>query len=57
MSDTKSARNRQHFDLRAVGDLDIEVQRLLALGAVEKGRHGDLVVMLDPEGNEFCIET
>lgn len=52
----KTAKNRQHFDLRAVGDLDAEVNRLTALGAVETARHGDLVVLHDPEGNEFCVE-
>jgi hypothetical protein len=52
----KSAKNRQHFDLRAVGDVESEVRRLVDLGASELGRHGDLVVMEDPEGNEFCVE-
>jgi hypothetical protein len=52
----KSAKNRQHFDLRAVGDVEAEVSRLVDLGASELVRHGDLVVMQDPEGNEFCLE-
>lgn len=52
----KSAKNRQHFDLRVVGHLDAEVRRLVDLGAVEQRREGDLVVMEDPEGNEFCVE-
>src|SRR3954451_19650258 len=52
----KSAKNRQHFDLRAVGDVQAEVSRLVDLGASERVRHGDLVVMQDPEGNEFCLE-
>jgi hypothetical protein len=52
----KSAKNRQHFDLRAVGDFEAEVSRLVEIGASELVRHGDLVVMADPEGNEFCLE-
>lgn len=52
----KTAKNRQHFDLRAVGTVHGEVQRLVSLGArvVEPG--DGLVVMADPEGNEFCVE-
>jgi len=53
----KVAKNRQHFDLRAVGDVDAEVARLVDLGASELRRSSDLVVMADPEGNEFCIEA
>ena len=54
--EAKTAKNRQHFDLRAVGELDAEVRRLVELGAVERRRQSDLVVMEDPEGNEFCVE-
>ena len=48
--------DRQHFDLRALGPLDDEVNRLVTLGAgvVMPGR--DLFVMADPEENEFCVE-
>ncbi len=53
----KVAKNRQHFDLRAMGDLEEERERLVALGATVQGGEGDLFVMLDPEGNEFCLET
>ena len=53
----KVAKNRQHFDLRVMGDLVEERERLVALGARVKGGEGDLFVMLDPEGNEFCLET
>jgi hypothetical protein len=52
----KTAKNRQHFDLRAMGSVDAEVERLVALGASVIGTDGDLVVMADPEGNEFCVE-
>jgi hypothetical protein len=35
-----------------------EVDRLVALGAtVVRDEGGDLVVMADPEGNEFCVES
>jgi hypothetical protein len=27
------------------------------LGATVVSRHDELVVMADPEGNEFCLET
>ncbi|GAA5029542.1 VOC family protein [Terrabacter aeriphilus] len=53
----KTAKNRQHFDLRAVGPVADEVARLEALGASVIGRDGDVVVMADPEGNEFCVES
>ncbi len=52
----KTAKNRQHFDLRAVGPLDDEVQRLVGLGARVVSPGHDLVAMADPEGNEFCVE-
>ena len=53
----KTAKNRQHFDLRAIGAVETEVERLKALGASVLGSDGDLVVMADPEGNEFCVES
>ena len=52
----KTAKNRQHFDLRAPGPVADEVARLEALGATVHTPGDDLVVMLDPEGNEFCVE-
>ena len=52
----KTAKNRQHFDLRAMGPVNAEVERLVALGASIIGEDGDLTVMADPEGNEFCVE-
>jgi hypothetical protein len=52
----KVAKNRQHFDLRAVGDIPAEVHRLTDLGArLVRDDHGQ-IVMADPEGNEFCVE-
>jgi len=58
-ADPKAGKNRNHPDLRADGDVDAEVERLISLGA----RHGDVgqkdtdpfVVLADPEGNEFCL--
>lgn len=57
-SHAKRDKNRNHPDLRTDGDVDAEVERLVALGA----RHVDVgqsdtdpfVVLADPEGNEFC---
>ncbi|MFC6706964.1 VOC family protein [Flexivirga alba] len=53
----KTAKNRQHFDLRAAGRLQDEVERLKDLGAIVVSSNPDLVVMTDPEGNEFCVEN
>jgi hypothetical protein len=52
----KTAKNRVHFDLRAPGLITDEVARLEALGARVLRQGDDLVVMADPEGNEFCVE-
>jgi hypothetical protein len=52
----KVAKNRQHFDLRPTADPSAEVERLVALGARVLGEDDGLVVMADPEGNEFCVE-
>ena len=55
--ESKTSKNRQHFDLRVIGPLEAERERLVALGATVLAEHGDLVVMTDPEGNEFCLEA
>ena len=52
----KTAKNRQHFDLRAPGAMEEEVARLERLGATVLSRHSSHVTMTDPEGNEFCVE-
>jgi hypothetical protein len=68
----KTAKNRQHLDVRAApgleGDermeaLEAECERLVALGATrverfEPGRpmSSGHIVMQDPEGNEFCLD-
>ena len=61
--DTKSVKNRIHFDLRPTeGTRDEEVERLLAHGATQvadhRGQYGPgtgWVILADPEGNEFCV--
>jgi hypothetical protein len=54
----KSAKSRMHVDL-ATKDPPTEIQRLVALGATKveyrEGNGTSWTVMLDPEGNEFCI--
>jgi hypothetical protein len=62
VDEPKTAKNRLHLDLFA-GDVEREVQRLVALGARElernpAGASGEgllLTVMGDPEGHEFCV--
>ena len=52
----KTAKNRMHLDLRTGLDA---VDRLVGLGATRVREHNDQtghwVVLLDPEGNEFCV--
>ena len=54
----KTAKNRMHIDL-GTADLDVEVDRVLGLGATLKGRYDEWGIqwatLLDPEDNEFCI--
>jgi Glyoxalase-like domain len=55
----KTFKNRLHFDLK-VPDMEVEVQRLLDLGAhvaevIERTPGEVWTVMQDPEGNEFCV--
>lgn len=54
----KTGKNRLHLDLRP-DDQDAEVERLVDMGArhVDGGqaRQSGLVVLADPEGNEFCV--
>ena len=57
----KSAKNRMHLDVRASPDqLHARAAQLVALGARlvaeinEPGGH--FITMLDPEGNEFCLQ-
>jgi catechol 2,3-dioxygenase-like lactoylglutathione lyase family enzyme len=54
--EAKAAKNRIHLDLRAPGSVADEVARVTALGATVLQVGEDLIVMADPEGNEFCVE-
>ena len=54
--EAKVAKNRQHFDLRVVGDVPSEMQRLTGLGARLVSDRSGQIVMADPGGNEFCVE-
>ena len=72
MPERKQAKNRVHLDVRAAPDLDgdermaaleAEAERLVALGAARLARHEPAppldaghIVMIDPEGNEFCLD-
>jgi len=55
----KSVKNRLHLDLRPATSMAEETARVTALGARELryvAEEGSFwTVMLDPEGNEFCI--
>lgn len=52
--EVKVVKNRTHLDL-AAADPDAEIARLVDLGAQVAADHGDLVTLLDPDGNEFCV--
>ncbi|WP_110318009.1 VOC family protein [Mycolicibacterium moriokaense] len=54
----KSGKVRIHLDI-AVDDIDSMVERIISLGGRDTGeRHeypeGVVIVLADPEGNEFC---
>ena len=54
----KQGKNRMHMDVPSL-DLDADRVKLLRLGAVELRRYTEdgysWVVLVDPEGNEFCL--
>ena len=56
-------KNRLHLDLNhGDGTLAAELKRLTALGATVLARHNrgpglGWVVLADPEGNEFCVQS
>lgn len=59
VQEPKSGKARIHLDV-TVDDIDTAIERVLSLGGRDTGeRHeyaeGTVVVMQDPEGNEFCI--
>ena len=51
-----SARDQMHLDLYS-DDPEAQVARLIALGAkfVRENARDQYVVLVDPEGNEFCV--
>ena len=57
--EAKEVKNRVHVDVTADGAIHDEVDRLTELGArLRNWGEGDgttWAVMLDPEGNEFCV--
>lgn len=50
----KVAKNRVHVDVLAA-DRPAEVERLVALGGSVHTEFDTWTLMLDPEGNEFCV--
>lgn len=54
MEAPKRSRNRVHLDL-TTADRQGEVARLTELGAHVRDEHETFTVLLDPEGNEFCV--
>lgn len=50
----KKVKNRIHLDLGA-DNRDAVVERLVGLGARKLRTIDNWTVMLDPEGNEFCV--
>ncbi|WP_166353669.1 VOC family protein [Phytoactinopolyspora limicola] len=54
VDEPKVVKNRLHLDVVAA-DREAEVERLVELGASVQRRHERWTVMLDPEGNEFCV--
>jgi predicted enzyme related to lactoylglutathione lyase len=60
--ESKAGKNRLHLDLQPRDHTrDEEVERVVALGARvlfdRRGKGGGWVVLADPEGNEFCMNT
>jgi hypothetical protein len=54
--EAKTVKNRVHLDL-GCDDVDAELGRLRALGAtvLPDQQNDTLIVLADPEGNEFCL--
>jgi predicted enzyme related to lactoylglutathione lyase len=53
----KRGKNRVHFDMLCA-DVDEQIRRVIELGGSRAEGYPDtpqFVVMLDPEGNEFCL--
>jgi hypothetical protein len=54
IQDVGRAAARVHLDIES-DDVESEVSRLLAAGAVEVERHDEWVVLRDPAGLLFCV--
>jgi predicted enzyme related to lactoylglutathione lyase len=58
VAEPKTGKARIHLDLTSE-NLDLEVTRLVTLGASAVRAYNELgtrwMLMLDPEGNEFCV--
>jgi predicted enzyme related to lactoylglutathione lyase len=58
VEDPTPGKNKVHLDF-STDDVEVEVARLVELGATETGRNsfGDFgwVVLADPDGNAFCV--
>jgi glyoxalase superfamily protein len=57
----KTAKNRVHLDVNVGKDaMHTRARQLVALGATQVAEHeepaGHWITMLDPEGNEFCLQ-
>ena len=53
--EARTVKNRLHLDLRCT-DVDGEIARSEDLGGRVRETYDDHVVLLDPEGNEFCLQ-
>ncbi len=60
VEDPTPGKNKIHLDFGAE-DLEAELDRLVAAGAIILGRRGDedfsWVTLTDPQGNEFCVTS
>ncbi len=60
VAEAKAGKNRMHIDLE-VADIHAEADRLVVLGATRLAEapcsehESTWLLMLDPEGNEFCV--
>jgi len=52
--ESKVVKNRLHIDLEA-DDFDADLALIASLGGRATAHYQDHVVLMDPEGNEFCI--
>lgn len=59
--ETKAAKNRWHLDVGVPEDMHTRAEELVELGASIVAEfnepEGHWITLLDPEGNEFCIQA